>query len=287
MGSRPLRPRAPDRLRAARGGALARDAARDLRRRAHRARGRRSRGRHRSPRPRPLSGPMLACLTDPFASPIVVRALAAVSGVPLVLGALAGVLLAAAGIALVAADRRLSGDVGVAVCVSDLLGLGGMLALSADTPPRLQELLFGDLLGVGARDLLVAGALAGGVVVALAAGHRRLALVGFDRGSAAALGAAPARWELALLAILAVTTVAAAGGLGNLLLVALVLAPAAAALALTRRLLPALGLAVGFGALSGLGGLIASYHFEIAAGASVALCAVACAGFALLLGRTG
>ena len=246
---------------------------------------------------------MLGWLTEPFGSPIVVRALvevlilavacgplgvwvllyrnayaaesishgmlpglvvAALIGAPLVLGALGGVLVAAAGIALVAADRRLSGDVGVAVCVSALLGLGGMLALSAATPPRLQELLFGDLLGVDAGDLAVAGVLAGGVAVALAAGHRRLALVGFDRGSAAALGAPPARWELVLLAVLAVT-----------------------AMSLTRRLVPALGLAMGLASLSGAAGLILSYHFDIAAGASVALCAVACAGFALLVPPKG
>src|SRR5215212_5897989 len=92
---------------------------------------------------------------------------AALAGAPLVLGAAAGVLLAAAGIALVARDERLGGDVGVAVCVSALFGLGGMLALSPASPPRLQELLFGDLLGVGGDDLAVAGALAGCVVVAL------------------------------------------------------------------------------------------------------------------------
>ena len=109
-------------------------------------------------------------------------------------------LVAAAGIALVARDQRLGADVGVAVCVSALLGLGAMLALSPDAPPRLQELLFGDLLGVDGADLAVAGALAGGVALALAAGHRPLALVGFDRGSARALGARPLRWELALLA---------------------------------------------------------------------------------------
>ena len=103
-----------------------------------------------------------------------------------------------------------------------------MLALSPESPPRLQELLFGDLLGVTGGDLAVAGALAGGVALALAAGHRSLALVAFDRGSAAALGARPARWELAVLVVLAVTTVAAVQGLGNLLLVALVLAPAVA-----------------------------------------------------------
>jgi ABC-type Mn2+/Zn2+ transport system permease subunit len=267
---------------------------------------------------------MLAWLTDPFGSPIVVRALvevlilslaagplgvwvllyrdayaaesmshgmlpglvlAALAGVPLVLGALGGVLLAAAGIALVARDRRLSSDVGTAVCVSALFGLGGLLALSAETPPRLQELLFGDLLGVDAGDLLVAGALAGVVVLALAAGHRRLALAGFDRGSAAALGARPARWELALLVVLALTTVAAAQGLGNLLLIALVLAPTAAALSLARRLLSAVLLAVGIGALSGFAGLLLSYHLELAAGAAVALCAVACAGLSLLVPR--
>ena len=144
---------------------------------------------------------MLAWLTDPFASPIVQRALAellilsvacgplgvwvllyrdayaaesishgmlpglviaALAGAPLVLGATGGVLVAAAGIALVARDRRLGSDIGVAVCVSALLGAGGLLALSPETPPRLQELLFGDLLGVGAADLAVAGALAGG-----------------------------------------------------------------------------------------------------------------------------
>src|SRR5215216_6101257 len=204
---------------------------------------------------------MLAWLTDPFASPIVQRALAellilALACGPLgvwvllyrdayaaeslshgmlpglVVAALAGaplLLVAAAGIALVARDQRLGADVGVAVCVSALLGLGGMLALSPASPPRLQELLFGNLLGVSGGDLAVAGALAGAVALALAAGHRSLALVGFDRRSAPSLGTAPLRCELALLVVLAVTTIAAVQGLGNLLLVALIIAPAAAA----------------------------------------------------------
>ena len=264
---------------------------------------------------------MLDWLTDPFTSPIVQRALAevlilslacgplgvwvllyrnayaaesishgmlpglviaALAGIPLLLGATAGVLLAAAGIALVARDPRLSADVGVAVCVSALFGLGGMLALSPATPPRLAELLFGDLLGVSGGDLVVAAVLAGGVALALAAGYRSLALVGFDRDAAPSLGARPARWELGLLVVLAVTTVAAVQGLGNLLLLALVLAPAAAALSLARRLPAVLALSVALAALAGTAGLVLSFHLEIAAGASVALCAVAVAGLALL-----
>jgi ABC-type Mn2+/Zn2+ transport system permease subunit len=208
---------------------------------------------------------------------------AAIVAAPLVLGAAAGVILAAAGIALVARDHRLSSDVGVAICVSTLFGLGAMLALSPESPPRLQELLFGDLLGVSGADIAVAALLSAGVVIALVLGHRSLALVGFDRGSARALGGQPLRWELALLVILGVTTVAAAQGLGNLLLVALVLAPGAAALNLARRLPAVLMLSVLLAAVAGVGGLVVSYHLEIAAGASVALCAVALAGLSLLV----
>jgi ABC-type Mn2+/Zn2+ transport system permease subunit len=208
---------------------------------------------------------------------------AALIGAPLLLGATAGVLVAAAGIALVARDERLGGDVGVAVCVSALFGLGAILALSPEAPPRLSELLFGDLLGVTGADMVAGAVLAGVVVLALAAGGRPLALAAFDRASAPSLGARPARCELGLLALLAVTTVAAVQGLGNLLLLALVVAPAAAALRLGRRLGAVLALAAGLAALAGVAGLLLSFHLRTATGASVALCALVPAFAALLV----
>lgn len=213
--------------------------------------------------------------------------IAALAGVPLLLGAAGGVLGAAAGIALVARDTRAGGDVGVAVVVSGLFGLGGILALSPETPPRLGELLFGDLLGITGGDLVAAAALSAGVLLALAAAYRALTASAFDRGSAPALGIRPARADLALLALLAVTTVAAVQGLGNLLLVALILAPAAAALNLARRLPATLALAAGLAVLAGIAGLVISYQFDLAAGASVALCAVTISSFALLKPKLG
>lgn len=213
--------------------------------------------------------------------------IAALAGIPLLLGAAAGVLVAAGGIALVARDARAGGDIGVAVVVSGLFGLGGILALSPETPPRLGELLFGDLLGLTDGDLVAAAALSVGVLLALAAGYRALAATAFARGSAQALGVRPARADLALLALLAVTTVAAVQGLGNLLLVALILAPAAAALNLAGRLPATLALAAVLAVLAGIAGLVLSYQFEIAAGASVALCAVALSSLALLKPKLG
>ena len=212
---------------------------------------------------------------------------AALIGAPLLLGAAAGVLVSAAGIALVARDERLGGDVAVAVVVSALFGLGGILALSPATPPRLQELLFGDLLGVSAHDLIAGGALALGVAGALAAGYRPLALIAFDRGSAGSLGARPARGELAVLLLLALTTVAAVQGLGNLLLIALVIAPAAGALNLAARLPAVLALSALLAALAGVAGLLVSYHLRLAAGASVALCALALFALAMVLPSRG
>ncbi|WP_369010314.1 metal ABC transporter permease [Escherichia coli] len=44
---------------------------------------------------------------------------------------------------------------------------------------------------------------------------------------------------------------------------------------LTRRLVPALALAAAIAAAAGFGGLALSYYADLAAGASVALCAVA------------
>src|SRR4051812_49760661 len=118
---------------------------------------------------------------------------AALAGVPLILGAAGGVLIAAGGIALVARDARAGGDVGVAVVVSGLFGLGGILALSPQTPPRLGELLFGDLLGITTADLVTAMALCAGVLAALALAYRQLSLAAFERR--------PGRADLVLLAI--------------------------------------------------------------------------------------
>jgi ABC-type Mn2+/Zn2+ transport system permease subunit len=210
---------------------------------------------------------------------------AALVGAPLLLGAGAGVLLAAGAIGLAARDERVGPDVAVAVAITALFGLGAALALSPSAPPRIGELLFGDLLGVTTTDLLVTGALAAVVALALAAGHRPLTLAAFDPAGAPSLGVRPGRVAGGVLALLGITTVAAVGALGNLLVVALVLAPAAAALALAPRLAVALPLAAGLAVGAGVAGLELSHHLDVAAGASVALCAIAVFGLALLRSR--
>jgi len=200
---------------------------------------------------------------------------AALVGVPLVLGAAAGVLVAAALIALAARDTRVGSEVAVAVTVTSAFALGAVLALSPEVPARLGELLFGDLLGATTGNIAVACSLAALVAAGLAFGHRALVLAVFDPVAARSLGVRPARVELALLALLAVAVVAAVQGLGNLLVFALLVAPAAAALRLGRSVRGQVVWGAALGGSAGVIGLVASAELDTAAGASVALAAVA------------
>ncbi|HTN24615.1 MAG TPA: metal ABC transporter permease [Solirubrobacteraceae bacterium] len=201
--------------------------------------------------------------------------LASLAGAPLLLGAGGGVLVAAGLVALAARDTRLGSEIAVGVTVTTAFGLGAVLALAPDVPARLGELLFGDLLGASTGDLVAAGALAAVVGLALALGHRSLCVAVLDPAAAPSLGVRPARVELGLLALLAVATVAAVQGLGNLLVFALLVAPAAAAMRLARSVRGQILLAALLGAGAGALGLVVSAELDIAAGASVALAAVA------------
>lgn len=211
--------------------------------------------------------------------------LAAVIGAPLLAGAAVGAVVAAAAIALAARAGRLEPDVAVAVAVTGLFGAGALLALAPDDRPRLEGLLFGDLLATSTGDLAAAVVLLALVIAALAALGRPLALAAFDPGSAGAFGAAPSRMAAALLVVLALAIVGAVRGLGNLLVVALLLAPAVTAGCLADRLPRVLVAAAAAGALAGIAGVYASYHLEIAAGAAVALAAVLPALGLVLLAR--
>ncbi|MEY2513532.1 MAG: hypothetical protein QOJ89_890, partial [bacterium] len=208
---------------------------------------------------------------------------ASLAGLPLLLGAGAGVLVTAALIALATRDTRVGSEIAVGVTVTTAFGLGALLALSPAVPVGLDRLLFGDLLGAGTADLVTAAALAALVGVALVAGHRRLAVAVFDPVAAPSLGVRPARVELALLALLGVAVVAAVLSLGNLLVFALLVAPATAAMRLGRSVRAQLWLAAALGCAAGVLGLVASAELDVAAGGSVALAAVALYALATLV----
>ena len=200
--------------------------------------------------------------------------LASLAGAPLVLGALGGVAVAGALVALAARDERIDADTATAVVVTGMFGLGALLALAPETPARLGELLFGDPLGVTDADLAAAGALVVMGGSALAALQRPLAATAFDPVRARSLGIAPARVQLALLLLLSVTLAVAVTGLGSLLVLAVLVAPAVAVRRHASSPPVAMVAGAGLAVVAGTIGIYASHHLGSAAGASVALALV-------------
>ncbi|MDA0183669.1 metal ABC transporter permease [Solirubrobacter phytolaccae] len=205
---------------------------------------------------------------------------AALIGVPVVLGGAVGLAIAALAVAAAGRVRTLGADNAVAVVITSLLGLGTLLALSADSPPGLQALLFGDVLATSPSGLLLAGGLAALVLAGSWVAYPRLLAVGFDPTSARAIGIRAFSAEAALAVLLTLAVLVGVQALGNLLVVAALIAPAVAAATFTKRVPPMIVAACAIGVACGVGGLYLSYYAGIAAGAAIAGLLVAVAALA-------
>jgi ABC-type Mn2+/Zn2+ transport system permease subunit len=211
--------------------------------------------------------------------------LAAIAGVPLLLGATPAIVVAALAIALCARIAGVGREAAVAVVVTTMFGLGALLALSPRSPPGIESLLFGDVFGVSDSDLWTAVVLVVVVAVALRLLHGGLLVAGFDRAASPSLGVSPTLVDAALLILLGAGIVVAVQGLGNLLVVAVFVGPAAAAGQLSDRLPAMLALAAGLAILAGIAGIYLSYYAGTAGGASVALAILAVYLLSLPAGR--
>jgi ABC-type Mn2+/Zn2+ transport system permease subunit len=209
--------------------------------------------------------------------------LAALAGAPLLLGAAGGALVAAALIAFASRDPRVGADTGTAIAVTGLVGLGALLALAPDAPQRLEELLFGDPLGVTDGDLVAAALLLVLGGASLAGLHRPLTALAFDPAGAAAAGIRPSIIRLALLVLLAAAVAVAVQGLGALLVLAVLIAPPVAVRPWSKSPVRAMVAGSAVAVVAAFVGIEVSFHAHSAAGASVALalCAAAALGAAL------
>jgi ABC-type Mn2+/Zn2+ transport system permease subunit len=206
---------------------------------------------------------------------------AALLGLPLVAGGAAGLVVGATLIALVGRIPRLDAEVGVAVVITALLGLGVLLGLAPEVPAGLNELLFGDLLAVGWGEIVITAGAALVIGAALWVLHPSFLAVFFDRGGSGALGRRPGGFEVALALLLALATLVAVQALGNLLVVAMLVGPAATARLLTPRIVPMMATAVAVAIAASVAGLYLSFHADVAGGAAVT--AALCAAFLLAL----
>ena len=194
----------------------------------------------------------------------------------ILVGALTGGVATAAGGAVILRRTRLREDTATAVMFVFMLALGVVLISRVEGfAVDLTSFLFGDVLSVPGWEVALTGGLTAAVLAVMWALYRPFVLVSFDRRRAASLGVPVERTELALMVLLAVAVVVGFTVVGALLVLGLLIAPAAAAALLTRRLPTMMAVSAAIAAAAGPLGLLVSWHFEVAAGASIVLVAVA------------
>jgi len=188
------------------------------------------------------------------------------------LGALSAAVLFAIAVAELSRARRSSYDSLTAIVLVGALALGVILASDVfHSGSNIETLLFGSLLVIGTRDIVLAG-LASGVTVAasIALGRAWLA-AGFDVAAARSLGLRSSIPETTLLGLIALVVVATLTAVGALLATALVVIPAATVRLWTRRMTAWQFGSIALAALEGTVGLWLSVELNAPPGPTIAV----------------
>jgi zinc transport system permease protein len=189
-----------------------------------------------------------------------------------------GVAVSAIAIALIVTlcerQRAIGRDTLLGILAHAGLALG-LVALSFIEGPRidLMATLFGDVLAVSSADLMWIGGGGIAVLAALAALWRPLLAVTLNQELARAEGIRVVPVQLCFMLTLAVTIAIAMKVVGILLIVSLLIIPAAAARPFARTPEQMAAGATAVGALSAVGGLMASLAWDTPAGPSIVVVA--------------
>lgn len=198
--------------------------------------------------------------------------IAAMLGANVLIGQAAAAVLLVPLMGVISRAKHQGGQVASGLVLALGFALGALLSsLQAGMRVPVEALLVGQIFGTQPSDLMVTAA---ALVVCLAlvlANWRSLVFDTFDPVGFRAAGYSPARPEMLVAFVIAVTVVVSMPAVGAILSVAVVVGPAATA----RLLAPSVGwiapIAIGIGCLASALGLWASRAFGVAAGGSIGL----------------
>ena len=185
-------------------------------------------------------------------------------------GALAAGVITGIAITFIERNSRIKLDAAMGVLFTFAFALG--LLIIGIVKPRgidLFHVLLGNVLGVDSESLVLT-AVSGGLVVAFViVFFRGFHLWSFDPAMARATGLPTGLLHYLFTALLSATIVASLQAVGLILVIAMLVTPGATAYLLSDRLGRMMLIAVGFGVFSGVSGLYASYHIDLASGPAI------------------
>jgi manganese/iron transport system permease protein len=192
-------------------------------------------------------------------------------GFPLIVGAFVAGMFSALATGFLKDNSRIKQDTVMGVVFTGMFGLGIVIYTKIQSEVHLDHIMFGNMLGVGAQDLLTSGGIALGVTAILLLKWRDILLHAFDPVQAKVSGLRVTLIHYGLLAILSLCIVATLSAVGIILAVALLIAPGAIAFLLTRRFASMLAVSVAVSLLAGFLGIYASFFIDAAPAPTIVL----------------
>ncbi len=173
-------------------------------------------------------------------------------------------------------NTELLTDTIMALLLSGSVALGVIiLSVLKGFRAQLHAYLFGDIQAVSDGEVILAGLLAVGVICSLFAQINALSLLSAQEDLAHVCGVPVRRLNYFFVGILTLTVSASIRLLGVMLVTALIVIPAAAARNVSRNLRQQILFSLVVGVISGVGGVVLSYRFDLPAGPTVVITAIA------------
>jgi len=201
-------------------------------------------------------------------------ALGYILGYPTVLSAGAFAVLVAWGIGAVSKKGKIYEDTAIGIFFSVSMALGVMLiSCTKGYYTDLFSFLFGNILAITRADLQILAAATVVVLLFIVLFFKEILFVCFDEEMARVSGVPANFIYFALLTILALTVVVSVKVVGVVLASALLVIPAATGYKLAKNYRLMLVISIASGVAAAVTGLWISYHFGLASGATIVLCA--------------
>jgi manganese/iron transport system permease protein len=192
----------------------------------------------------------------------------------IVIGGSIAAVASALAIGAVARRSGLKEDTAIGVVFSGMFAVGIVLFSSIRTyTGDLLGILFGDVLGVAADQLVLAAVTAAVVLVGLWIIWRQLVFVSFDPIGAAAAGLNTLRYDTLLLGLIGLAIAVSVQIVGVVLVVAMLVTPAATARLLAQDLRALVIGALVVAVVSSIAGIWLSYYVNAASGGTIVLVA--------------
>ncbi|MFA1627006.1 metal ABC transporter permease [Rhizobium mongolense] len=197
--------------------------------------------------------------------------IAYIIGIPFAVGAFVTGMFCAVATGFLKDNSRIKQDTVMGIVFSGMFGFGLVLYVKIQSEVHLDHILFGDMLGVGWRDIAEAAVIAAMTAGIIGIKWKDFLLHAFDPAQARAVGLRVNLLHYGLLCLISLAVVGALKAVGIILAIAMLIAPGAIAFLLTRSFSRMLILSVVIALIASGAGIYLSFFIDSAPAPTIVL----------------